>query len=51
MARSRSQQIAEKTIYATFKILKEAGGEMRGKEVLERIEATVPFTEDREASL
>jgi len=45
-ARSRSQQIAEKTIYATFKILKEAGGEMRGKEVLERIEATVPFTEE-----
>jgi len=46
MAKSRSQQIAEKTIYATFKILKEAGGEMRGKEVLERIEATVPFTEE-----
>lgn len=43
MAKSRSQQIAEKTIYATFKILKEAGGELRGKEVLSRIEAIVPF--------
>jgi len=46
MAKSRSQQIAEKTIYAAFKILKEAGGEMRGKEVLTRIEETVPFTEE-----
>jgi len=45
MAKSRTQQIAEKTIYATFKILKEAGGEMRGKDVQERIEATVPFEE------
>lgn len=45
MAKSRTQQIAEKTIYATFKILKEAGGEMRGKDVQERIEATVPFDE------
>lgn len=30
-------------MFAAFKILKEAGGEMRGKEVLERIEATVPL--------
>ncbi|MEO8591077.1 MAG: restriction endonuclease [Flavobacteriales bacterium] len=43
MAKSRSLQIAEKTVYATFKILKEAGGELRGKDVLARIEATVPF--------
>ncbi len=30
-------------MFAAFKILKEAGGELRGKEVLERIEATVPL--------
>ena len=43
MAKSRSVQIAEKTVFATFKILKEAGGELRGKEVLQRIADTVPF--------
>lgn len=43
MAKGRSLQIAEKVMFAAFKILKEAGGEMRGKEVLERIEATVPL--------
>ena len=43
MAKSRSQQIAEKTVFATFKILKDAGGELRGKEVLQRIADTVPF--------
>ncbi len=43
MAKSKSQQIAEKTLHATFKILKEAGGELRGKEVLERIAKTVSF--------
>ncbi|HRF81054.1 MAG TPA: Mrr restriction system protein, partial [Flavobacteriales bacterium] len=37
MAKSKTQQVAEKTLYATFEILKEAGGELRGKEVLSRI--------------
>lgn len=43
MAKSKTQQLAEKAVYATFKILKEAGGELRGKEVLARIGATVEF--------
>jgi restriction system protein len=43
MAKGRSLQVAEKVMFAAFKILKEAGGELRGKEVLERIEATVPL--------
>lgn len=45
MAKSKTQQLAEKAVYATFKILKEAGGELRGKEVLARIEASVQFDE------
>ena len=43
MAKSKTQQIAEKTVFATFKILKEAGGELRGKDVMQRIESSVPF--------
>jgi len=43
MAKSKSQKIADKTIFATFKILKEAGGEMRGKDVVEKIRETVEF--------
>ncbi len=42
---SKSKQIAQKTIYATFKILKENGGEMRGKDVIEKIRETVSFDE------
>lgn len=42
---SRSKKIAQKTIYATFNILKEAGGEMRGKEVIDKIRETVKFDE------
>jgi restriction system protein len=45
MAKSKSQQIAEKTIMATFEILKEAGGELRGKEVQARIAQRVQFNE------
>jgi len=45
MAKSKTQQLAEKALYATFKILKEAGGELRGKEVLSRIASTVQFDE------
>lgn len=36
---------AAKTIYATFKILKEAGGELPGREVIQRIRETVEFTD------
>ncbi len=43
MSKSKSQQIAEKTIFAAFKILKEAGGEMRGKDVVDKIRETVSF--------
>lgn len=42
---SKSKQIAEKTIFAAFKILKEAGGEMRGKDVVDSIRNTVIFNE------
>lgn len=45
MAKSRSQQIAEKTIFAAFNILKHAGGEMLGKDVIEKIRETVIFDE------
>ena len=40
---SKSKQIAEKTIFATFKILKKAGGEMRGKEVVDQIREEIEF--------
>jgi len=43
MAKSKSQEIAEKTIFTTFKILQEAGGELRGKEVVDKIRETVEF--------
>ena len=43
MEKSKSKKIAEKTIYATLKILKKAGGEMRGKEVVDSIRETVTF--------
>lgn len=43
MSKSRSRTIGEKTIFAAFKILQEAGGELRGKEVIEKIRETVQF--------
>ncbi len=43
MAKSKSKKIAEKTIFATFKILQEAGSELRGKEVVDRIRDSVEF--------
>lgn len=43
MAKSRSKKIAEKTIFAAFNILKNAGGELRGKEVIDKIRETVEF--------
>jgi restriction system protein len=45
MSKSKSQQIAEKTIFAAFKILKDAGGEMRGKDVVDKIRETLTFDE------
>lgn len=42
---SKSKLIAQKTIYATFKILKKADGEMRGKKVVDKIRETVEFDE------
>jgi len=42
---SKSIQTAAKTIYATFKILKEAGGGLPGREVVQRIRQTVQFTD------
>lgn len=42
---SKSKLIAQKTIYATFKILQEAGGEMRGKKVVDKIRETVEFND------
>lgn len=42
---SKSKQIALKTIFAAFEILKKAGGEMRGKEVIEKISETIKFNE------
>ena len=42
---SKTKQIAEKTIFAAFKILKKAGGAMRGNEVVDKIRETVKFDE------
>lgn len=42
---SPSIQVATKTIYAAFKILKTAGGHLPGKEVIDKIEEKVEFTE------
>lgn len=41
--KSRSRKIAEKTIFAAFQILKEADGQMRGKEVIDKIRERVTF--------
>lgn len=45
MSKAKSIIIAEKTIYAAFNILKEAGGEMRGKDVVNKIRETVEFND------
>jgi restriction system protein len=42
---SKSKQIAIKTIYGAFEILKKAGGEMRGKEVIEKLTESISFNE------
>lgn len=43
--KSKTKVIAEKTIFAAFKILKSSGGEMRGKDVVDKIRETVEFNE------
>lgn len=45
MSKSKSKKIAEKTIYAAFKIIKDNGGEMRGRDVVDKIRKTVTFDE------
>lgn len=45
MSKSRLQKIAEKTIFAAFQIIIDNGGEMRGKEVVDKIRQTVTFDE------
>jgi restriction system protein len=42
---SKTKETAEKTIYAAFKILHENGGKMQRKDVIEKIQETVKFTE------
>jgi restriction system protein len=42
---SKSAQVASKTIYEAFKILKENGGQMHGKEVIDKIRERVNFNE------
>lgn len=41
---SRSHQLAAKVIYEALKVLKDNGGEMRGKDVLEQVERRVALT-------
>ena len=43
--KSKSTLIAEKTIFAALEILKSEGGEMRGKEVVNKIRKTIDFNE------
>lgn len=40
-----SKQSAAKTVFETFKILKDAGGQLPGKEVIDRIRNTVPLSD------
>jgi len=42
---SKSQKIATKTIYATLQILKENDGEMRGRDVVEKIRESLEFND------
>ena len=45
MEKSKSKIIAEKTIFSALKILKENGGELRGKEVVDKVRDSVEFNE------
>lgn len=42
---SKSRQVAVRTIYESLKILKEAGGQLPGKEVVEKIRSRLTFNE------
>lgn len=42
---ARSTQIAQKTIFAAFNILKKAGGSLPGNEIVQKIRETVEFDE------
>lgn len=42
---SPSKQTAAKTVFATFKILKAAGGQLPGREVIKKIEETEKFSD------
>lgn len=42
---SPSLQSATKTMFAAFKIIKDAGGELPGKQVIDKVRATVELTE------
>ena len=42
---SPSKAVAIKSIYAAFEILKEEGGELPGREVIEKIRSKVEFTD------
>ncbi len=42
---SKSKRIAQKTIYAALTILKDAGGEMRGRDVMQKMEKTMEFND------
>jgi len=42
---SKSIKIAQKTIFAALQILKESGGELRGKEVVDKVRERVTFDE------
>ena len=41
---SPSKASASKTMYASFKILKDAGGQLHGKQVIERLRNSIEFT-------
>jgi len=41
MKKSKSKIIAEKSIYAALNILKDSGGELRGREVVDRVREAV----------
>ena len=45
MTKAKSIAVAEKTVFAALSILKEAGGELPGKEVLQKMSETVEFNE------
>ena len=45
MYKAKSKITAEKTIFAAFNILKDNGGELRGKYVIEKIRETVEFND------